>query len=244
MFFVGITLTTPGFPDAAGDGMTTCSDYAVLVHGLARKAGSMRVMEAALEQRGYTVVNVNYPSRSLQIGELARSFPGEAIRENCTDPDRKINFVTHSLGGILVRLYLENHPCPNLGRVVMLAPPNRGSELVDKLGGSALFGWIFGPAGRELGTGPESVPAGLAPISYEAGVIAGTMSLNPFTSMLLPGKDDGKVAVERTRAPGITDFVEVPCSHTFIMRDKQVIELTIRFLETGTFNPPDPAPSS
>lgn len=220
------------------------SDYAVLVHGLARKSGSMRVMATALEQRGYIVVNVNYPSRSHSVGELAARYPGEAIEKYCTDPGKKIHFITHSLGGILVRIYLENHPCPGIGRVVMLAPPNRGSELVDKLGGLALFGWIFGPAGKELGTGPESIPSGLAPIAFEAGVIAGTTSLNPFTSMLIPGKDDGKVAVDRTRAPGMNDFIEVPCSHTFIMRDEQVIELTCRFLKTGNFSPPGRVPSS
>jgi hypothetical protein len=118
----------------------------------------------------------------------------------------------------------------------MLAPPNNGSELVDKLSWLPPFRLIFGPSGMELGTDPGSIPARLGPVDYETGIIAGNFSINPLASALIPGKDDGKVSVENTKIDNMTDFVEVACSHTFIMRDRKVMELTLRFLKTGSFD--------
>src|SRR5690606_25556517 len=100
----------------------------------------------------------------------------------------QIHVVTHSLGGILVRRYLHDHGVPaSLGRVVMLAPPNGGSEIVDTLAGWRPYRWINGPAGLELGTGPEAmaVALGPAPDGVEIGVTAGNRSWNPLFSALI-----------------------------------------------------------
>jgi len=151
-----------------------------------------------------------------------------------------VHFVTHSLGGILVRLYLEENSLDRLGRIVMLAPPNHGSEIVDNLRGIPGYSLINGPAGSQLGTGEDDIPAQLRPIDYDVGVIAGTKSVYPVLSQILPNPDDGIVSVESTRFDGMKDFLLVHRTHTFMMNAPEVLEQSISFLETGRFIHADP----
>jgi pimeloyl-ACP methyl ester carboxylesterase len=208
----------------------------ILLHGLCRTSRSMAKMERALAGAGYQVRNVDYPSRTASIQRLADDAIGKAVGDCRRDGAVKIDFVTHSLGGILVRSYLARHTIPSLGRVVMLAPPNQGSEVVDRLGGLFLFKWINGPAGSELGTGANSTPNKLGPATFPAGVIAGDRSINWINSLLIPGRDDGKVSVERTRLAGMSDHLVVHTAHPFIMRNREAIRQTIQFLRTGGFD--------
>lgn len=208
----------------------------ILLHGLCRTSRSMMKMASALTDAGYKVHNVDYPSRSATISKLADDAIGKAVADCENDGATKINFVTHSLGGILVRSYLARHAISNLGRVVMLAPPNQGSEIVDKIGGWSLFKCINGVAGNELGTDTNSVPNKLGAANFPLGVIAGDRSINWINSLLIPGSDDGKVSLERAKLAGMSDYIVVHTTHPFIMRNGKVIRQTIRFLQTGKFD--------
>ncbi len=208
----------------------------ILLHGLCRTSRSMMKMERALTETGYAVKNVDYPSRTASIQKLADDAIGKAVADCQQDGAMKIDFVTHSMGGILVRSYLVQHPLPSLGRVVMLAPPNQGSEVVDKLGRTFVFKWLNGPAGNELGTGSNSTPNQLGPVNYPVGVIAGDRSINWINSLLIPGADDGKVSIERTKLAGMSDHIVIHTAHPFIMRNREAIRQTIQFLRTGAFD--------
>lgn len=209
------------------------ADCVILLHGLARTSSSMEKMAKALEKKKYTVANVDYPSRNHAIPELA-TMAIESGLKDCSQ-ESKIHFVTHSLGGILVRQYLAHKEIKNLGRVVMLAPPNQGSEVVDNWQNVPGFKMLNGPAGLQLGTDEKSIPLQLGPVDYEVGIIAGNFSWNPILSLSLPNPDDGKVSVASTKVEGMTDFLEVPHSHPFIMRAPIVIQQVLSFLKTGLF---------
>lgn len=214
----------------------SANECVILLHGLARSSSSMEVLEQRLLKEGYLVSNVDYPSRHYSIEVLATTAVEEGLKDCKEKKSSRISFVTHSLGGILVRKYLASHKREDTGRVVMLGPPNQGSEVVDKLKDTPGYELINGPAGRQLGTNPDSIPRSLGPVDFELGVIAGTQSINLILSTMLPNPDDGKVSVESTKVEGMTDFIALPTTHPFMMKNDTVIEQTLKFLANGEFD--------
>lgn len=223
------TLAAPRILDDAS------GERVVLLHGLGRSGRAMGPLSRRVEAAGREVHVVSYASTSQPLDELADALDRE-LAACCAD--ERLHFVTHSMGGIVLRTWMARHEsaAARIGRVVMLSPPNHGSELVDVLGRA---GGLLGPSGRRLGTDPASAPNhlnALGPVDYELGVIAGTRSWSFLTSWILDGPDDGTVSVASARIPGMRDFLEHPASHTRLIYDREVARQVLHFLAWGRFD--------
>lgn len=211
-------------------------ECAVLLHGLARVSDSMSELERKLQRSGITAVSINYPSRQDAIEALAADAVGRGLSGCREQGATLIHFVTHSLGGILLRVYLRDGEIPELGRTVMLGPPNQGSTLAQGLKSVPGFGFL-GPAGQELGVDEESIINSLGPVDFELGVIAGDVAINPLGIFFIEGPNDSVVSVASTRVEGMREHLTLPVIHTLMMRDNEVIDHSIHFLKTGNFIP-------
>lgn len=209
------------------------NEVVILLHGLARTNRSMFIMSKALEKSGYHCINVNYPSLKYAIDKLANDAISTAI-EQCPK-HATIHFVTHSMGGILVRQFLSQHTINNLGRVVMLAPPNKGSQIIDKINSVPQLKSLHCPASKQLNTDKNSLPNSLCNVDFELGIIAGTRNISPFASQLLPKPHDGKVSVESSKVNGMSAHIELAVSHTYMMMNNSVIKQVISYLKHGLF---------
>jgi triacylglycerol lipase len=215
------------------DSVDNTKEYVILLHGLGRTAKSMSKIEFELKKSGYIVKNIGYPSRKHTIETLVEKYVRPVVKE-CSGA-KSIHFVTHSLGGILMRYYLDKYPLQNLGKVVMLSPPNGGSEIVDKLGAFFLYKWWLGPAFQQLSTKPNSIPNKLQVPNFNLGIITGSKSTNPFFSYLIPGEDDGKVSIESAFIKGVP-FKKIHVTHTWIMKNNSVIKEIVYFLKFNSFS--------
>lgn len=215
------------------------TEYVLILHGMGRTRFSMRKVAKFLEDRGYKTMNISYPSTSEPIPVIADTHVKEAIETCVKQGASKVHVVTHSLGGIVIRQYLQANSLPEGSRVVMLGPPNKGSEMADFLMDSFLYKWVMGDAGQCLGTSEDSYVNMLGPVDEEIGVIAGTRTVDPIGSFLIPGPDDGKVSVESTMLDEMTDFICIPKSHPFMASSKTIMHQIEYFLENGKFDKAD-----
>lgn len=205
----------------------------ILLHGLGRTRLSLLLMEKVLRRAGYRVLNRTYRSTASTIADLAEEAVGGAL---AAANDGDVHFVTHSMGGILLRAWFATNEDDRARRAVLIAPPNQGSEIVDTLHEIGIAETALGPAGAALRAGPRGEPAQLPPLPLEHGVIAGTRSLNPLSSVFLPEPNDGKVSVSSTLSPAASDHIVLPVTHTLMMNDPMVLWQTARFLARGAFD--------
>lgn len=208
----------------------------IILHGIARSSAHMAELAEYLSKQGYDTHNIDYPSTKYPIEELAEKT--EKRIADIADEAQTLHFVGHSMGGLLIRALLHRRKYPNLGRVVQLAPPNKGSEVADFMlkYASGLYGYFFGPAGAQLGTDLSRHPDLFGEVYYAPGVIAGDATFDPFSSYIIPGPDDGKVAVERTKIEGMADHITVHASHIFFPGNNGVMRQTAYFLREGIFD--------
>lgn len=219
--------------------MSQSKGLVVLLHGILRSKLDMLPLSRYLEERGYCTLNILYPSRQKSLEELTQYVHGKIMACPQHDQNKPLYFVTHSMGGLIARYYIQMHAPKNLGNVVMLSPPNTGSEFADVLTRNKIlsgpYKFFFGPAGQQLTTHYKHPDT----ITYTLGVIAGDKSINPLALWALPkskvGPHDGIVPVERTKIDGMRDHITLPVNHTFMMFDKQVMAQTQSFLENGEF---------
>lgn len=205
----------------------------VILHGIFRTSRHMRKLAAYLAAQGYDIMNIDYPSTRYSLEELAN-----IIQDNIgtlKDEYHKMHFVGYSMGGLLLRVLLAQYKPNQIGRVVLLAPPNKGSEVADLLQNNWLYKKLYGPAGQQLITDQSSFVHLFGDVDYECGVIAGTVSVDPVSSLLIKGICDGKVSVESTKLNGMRDHVVVPASHTFFPYNHNVQYQTLYFLQHGFF---------
>lgn len=231
--FIGLGASVVPQPAAASSG-----EKVVLLHGIAQSESSMRNMEAALKKEGYATLAITYPSTNHDLEGIAKVLRDEKLSEDFWNQSTKVHFVTHSMGGLVVRKYLEQYkdiiPQEKLGRVVMIAPPNRGSDVADFIHNLRLYKWYYGPAGQELTTSVQA--KNTEPPYYDLGIIAGTKEWPYIVSVfVISGKSDGRVSVEKTKLKGMTDHITVPATHSFI-HDKPIVHNQVLcFLQTGHF---------
>jgi pimeloyl-ACP methyl ester carboxylesterase len=206
----------------------------VQLHGLARTSRSFRQMERALQRAGFATLNLDYASRKLELESLAeRIHPAVARFAESVGP---LHFVTHSMGGLLARIYLAKYRPARLQRVVMLGTPNGGSEVTDLLKDLTLYRAFYGPAGQQCGTRQSECLTGLPPLDYVVGIIAGNRTIDPFASLfIVPRPNDGRVSVSSTKLEGMADHIVIRTTHSGLLSSRHAIDQTIAFLREGRF---------
>ena len=218
-----------GVPDAA-EGNT--AEPVVLLHGLGRNNTAMWKLASRLEEDGFDVHRIGYSSFKESPGEMIASVTMQ-INECCADETRAVHFVGHSLGGLLIRAYLQSYRPPVLGNTVLIGTPNSGTEIADHFEGHALVEYLL-PAATQLGTSPESLPNRLPEPDYPVGIIAGVVD-SELGEHFFPGPNDGMVPVESTQLDSMTDFIVLETGHSMMRYDRDVAIQVIHFLEKGGF---------
>lgn len=204
-------------------------DRVIMIHGLGASAAQFRPIEEALEEQGFDVIRCEYPSTRYGIRELSGELFSRIVNV-LGEGDQKIHFVTHSMGSLLLRVHLEENEFENLGRVVMIAPPNQGSEIIDYYRDNSFFARFSGPAVLEMGTSQDDLPRSLGPVDFSPVIIAGTRSGNRHYSRIIPGVDDGRVSVNSCAVEGMEKLIKVDSTHEEMLYDERVIEIVVKIL--------------
>jgi triacylglycerol lipase len=214
--------------------MDRSKEHVILLHGLGETPWQMALIEGALKTAGYGVSNLRYPSTEAGTAELAERHVRPLFERFADVP--AMHFVTHSLGGIMMRYLLQDWRPANLGRIVMLAPGHHGSQILELYRRTRLFKEVYGPAGQEVGMDDHCFSCFLDNhVDYELGIVAGTVSGDPLANLVLPWPHDGRLAVESTRIDGMRDHTLVPATHDHVTYHPLAISQVLHFLKHGQF---------
>ncbi|MBD3652576.1 alpha/beta fold hydrolase [Kangiella sp.] len=207
----------------------------ILIHGMGRTRLSMRSLEKYFQSQGYHVINESYDSRSKPIETIAIEHIEQILQSVDMNNIEAIHFVTHSLGGIMLRYYLTHREIDKLGRIVMIAPPNQGSEVAELYRNKLWYKLATGKPGQQLYINNNPLLEQLKPVPTDVGIMIGTRSSDPWFNHAFAGPHDGKVSVESARLPEMKDFITVNHGHTFIMNNKTIQQQIEHFLQHGVF---------
>ena len=230
--FLSLGLLLAGAARSTG---ATEPDCVVLLHGIGMQGYVMKRIESALTGSGYRVVNISYPSREMPFEQLAGEYLPAQLKDHDVARAPHLHFITHSMGSLIVRKLLHDARPANLGRVVMIGPPNHGSTAADEASSYTLLRDYIGENLGRLGTGDNSIVRTLGPADFDVGIIAGEVAINPVFGAVLTGKNDGAVTVESARLEGMRDFIVVPYSHTVMLWRDEVIAQALAYLRDGRF---------
>jgi pimeloyl-ACP methyl ester carboxylesterase len=211
-----------------------------LIHGIGKGRTDMLSMQSMLRRQGFEVLNWHYPSTRLTLDEIAELLNQQLEHYS----DYKVSFVTHSMGGIVVRTYMNKYKPENVGRFIMIAPPNQGAYLASLLGNWLPYKLILGPAGQQLREGEDGRCACAGKPNCEFAIIAGGTGKDRGMNPLIPGDDDGTVSVESTRLEGAADFLVLPYAHPIIQMMPRTARNVVSFLRTGKFAEHSPLPGT
>ncbi len=209
-----------------------------VLHGLNRTQLSMAWLAGRLRSAGYAVCNRHYATRSRTLEEHADMLL-ERVAAEREPGGGAVHFVTHSLGGLVVRCALHRcapgrPPLDAPGRFVMLGTPNQGSELAQQLAHSRAWSALLGRQALEvLADGARFAQWGPPPLV--CGVIAGGRGDGRGWNPLLHGDDDGVVTVAGTHVEGEADHLVLPAFHTALPWRRDVAEQVLHFLRHGRF---------
>ncbi len=213
--------------------MVICKESILLLHGIFRSKKHMRILESYLVNHGYEVININYPSLKHDLDTLA-SLIWKIVQERISE-NKKINFVGYSMGGLLARIIINKYKPENLGRVVLIGTPNKGSEIADLLKNNTFYKKFGGPAAQQLITDQSKFSDLFGKVDYEVGCIAGTLGIYPISSFLLKKKNDGRVSVESTKIKNMKDHISISSTHSYLPYSRKVHKNTLSFLQLGKF---------
>jgi pimeloyl-ACP methyl ester carboxylesterase len=212
------------------------TDTVVLLHGIKKTSACMSKFARHLEGLGYRVRNLDYPSTRLPIEKIAERIELE-IEDAAESTDGKVHLIGHSMGGLIIRAVLKNYRPSNLGRVIMIGTPNKGSPVADFLQSVPLYKKLYGPAGQQLITDQSGFADIFGPVDFDLGIIAGNRTVDPISSFIIgySRPNDGKVAVENTKLEGAADHIVVATNHTFFPTSKVMWRQAEVFLDNGVF---------
>ena len=216
---------------------TSAKNHVYLIHGYGAVKLSMSSLARHLKKNGYTVTNWGYNSLGKSIPELGKMLFDEIKGKKGID---SLNFVTHSMGGLVVRSLLghakQDSAFPRICRIVMLSPPNKGAEIADFFAQSKVIKKILGPNLEYMTTDSTSLANKLpVPEDEEVGIIAGARFDDKGYNLIIEGDDDGFLTTDKTRLGTEKDFIVIPEAHFFMAHNKKSKEYVLRFLKTGKF---------
>lgn len=211
------------------------TDAVVVLHGIFQPAFTMLPLCRYLEEEGYSVLNLDYPSTSYPIEDIAKMI-ADRIEAHAASVDGKLHLVGFSMGGLVIRAFLRNRVPLNLGKVVMIGTPNHGSEVADFLKSFLPFRYLYGPAGQQLVTDQKEFSSIFANDGFDLGIIAGDSSSYSIMGRLIGQPSDGKVSVASTKLACAADHLVVNSSHTMLPHNGTVWAETVAFLRKGGFS--------